>query len=216
MAARQDYGEPPALTASLFKSDQAVLDDESVQRILSSALELPASAKVALMKFPEPWSGGVRYYGSDYWRIEDYRKTQQSYIDAISGRLGESGRVSEVILLPTLLTPAEVTIPTLREAAVRLQAELLVIFRIDSDIYYRPRVFVQDEVKAYSTCEVVLLHVRTGVIPFTKIATAEQSAKKLKDDLDVNETMRRAETAAVLASLKTVSDDLVAFLANAK
>jgi hypothetical protein len=214
-ARAREYDEPPALTASLFKSDQAVLDDDAVRRILSSPLELPPSAKVALMKFPEPWAGGARYYGSDYWRIEDYRKTQQSYVDTISQRLGGSDRVSEVILLPTLLTPAEVTVPTLREAAVRLQAEMLVIFRINSDIYYRPRVFVQDEVKAYSTCEVVLLHVRTGVIPFTKIVTAEQSATKEKSDLDISETMRRAETAAVLASLKTVSDDLVAFLAKA-
>lgn len=210
-----NYGEPPSLTTSLFKSDQAVLDDQSVDRILSSGVELPPSAKVALMKFQEPWGGGLRYYGSNYWRTEDYRKTQQSYIDTISGRLSDSDRVAEVILLPTLLTPTEATIPVLREAAVRLQAELLLVFRITSDIYYHPRVFVQDQVKAYSTCEVVLLHVRTGVIPFTRIVTTEQMATKEKGDVDVNETMRRAETAAVLASLKTVSDDLVAFLAKA-
>ena len=37
-----------------------------------------------------------------------------------------------------------------------------------------------------------------------------------KCDLDINETMRRAESAAVPASLKTASDDLVAFLAKAR
>ncbi|MGE5297119.1 MAG: hypothetical protein ACM3VT_20030 [Solirubrobacterales bacterium] len=210
------YSEPPALTTSLFKSDQAVLDDESVDRILSSPSVLPPSFKVALMKFPEPRGWGLRYYGSDYWRTEDYLKTQQSYIDTISGRLTDSDRVSEVVVLPSLLTPNEVTIPVLREAAVRLQTHALVIFRITSDIYHRPKFFAQDQVKAYCTCEVVLLHVQTGVIPFTKIVTMEQSATKEKSDLDINETMRRAETAAVLASLKTVSDDLAAFLAKAR
>jgi hypothetical protein len=215
-SASQDYVEPPALTTSLFKSDQAILDDESVERILSSPLALPGSFKVALMKFPEPWGGGVRYYGSNYWRTEDYLKTQQSYVDAISGRLADSDRVSQVVVLPTLLTPSEVTVPVLREAAVRLQAHLLVVFRITSDIYHQPKLFAQDQVKAFSTCEVVLLHVRTGVIPFTKIVTTERSATKEKSDLDVNETMRRAETAAVLASLKAVSDDLAAFLAESR
>lgn len=206
------YGEAPALTTSLFKSDQTVLDDESVARILAANVRPPMSARIALMRFPEPGGWGLRYYGSHYWRSEDYRKMQQSYIDTISQRVDASDRVSEVILLPSLLTPTEVTIPVLREAAVRLQADLLLVFRINSDIYYQPRLFMQDQVKAYSTCEAVLLHVRTGVIPFTSIVTREQMANKEKTDVDVSETMRRAETAAVLASLNAVSDQLVAFL----
>jgi hypothetical protein len=66
------------------------------------------------------------------------------------------------------------------------------------------------------TCEVVLLHVPTGVIPFTRIVTSEQMATREKSDLDISETMRRVETAAVLASLTTVSDDLAAFLGRVK
>ena len=209
------YGEPPALTASLFKSDQAVLEDEAVDRILTSDVRLPGPHKIAVMRFPESGGMGLRYYGSYYWRSEDYRKAQQAYIDTISQRVGDSDRISQVILLPSLLTPSEVTIPVLREAAVRLQAELLLVFRINSDIYYHPRVFIQDQVKAYSTCEAVLLHVRTGVIPFTSIVTKEQMATREKSDVDVSETMRRAETAAVLASLNAISDELVAFLDNA-
>src|SRR5437870_5472447 len=53
MMARAEYSAKEPIATSLFPSDQAVLGDESVARILSSKLELPAKAKLALMKFPE-------------------------------------------------------------------------------------------------------------------------------------------------------------------
>jgi hypothetical protein len=206
------YEERPTLTGSLFKSDQAVMDDEAIRRILSSKVVLADDARIALMKFPGPERAALRYYGYHYWRSEDYLKTQQQYIDTISGKLAASDRVAEVILLPSLLTPMEATIPVLREAAVRLQADLLLVFRLTSDIYHQPKLFAQDQVKAYCTCEAVLLDVRTGLIPFTTVTTRDRIEKKEKQDLEINETMRRAETAAVLDSLNAVSDKLAEFL----
>lgn len=67
---------------------------------------------------------------------------------------------------------------------------------------------------ACGTCEGGLLQVPTGVIPFTKIVTTEQLASREKSGLDIRQTMRRAETAVVRAFLKTVCDDLAAFLAK--
>jgi hypothetical protein len=209
------YVPPPTLTTSLFKSDQAVMGDESIQRILSSKVVLAEDARLALLKFPEPQNAALRYYGYQYWRSEDYLKTQQEYIDTITRKVTASDRVHEVILLPSLVTPAEPTIPTLREAAVRLQADLLLVFRLMSDIYYQPKLFAQDQVKAYCTCEAVLLDVRTGTIPFTTVTTRDRMEKKEKQDLSVNETMRRAEMSAVLDALNGASDKLVGFLAKA-
>lgn len=214
-AARTDsykFEESPTLTSSLFKSDQAVLGDEAIKQILSSKLVLPNNAKVALIKFPGSQHGALRYYGSYYWRSEGYLKTQQRYIETVTEKLSASDRVSDVVLLPSLLTPNDATIPILREAAVRLQADLLLVYRITSDIYHRAKIFADDQVKAYSTCEAVLLDVRTGIIPFTTVITKEAQTTKEKQDLEITETMRRAESLAVLDSLETMSDKLVAFL----
>jgi hypothetical protein len=41
-----EYAAKEPIATSLFSSDQAVLGDEAVERILSSKLELPAKAKV--------------------------------------------------------------------------------------------------------------------------------------------------------------------------
>ena len=206
------YEEQPTLTSSLFKSDQAVMSDEAIGRILASKVVLPDKAKIAIMKFPGTENGALRYYGYYYWRSEDYLKTQQEYIDTLSNKLQSSDRIGNVVLLPSLLTPNDATIPVLREAAVRLQADLMLVFRLSSDIYHRPKFFSEDQIKAYCTCEAVLLDVRTGIIPFTAITTREVSEKKEKKDMEISETMKRAETAAVVASLNTVADKLANFL----
>lgn len=216
MEAKSLYNAVPAqplLTESLFKSDQAVMEEEAVRRILESKVNLPANARVAIMKFPGTENTAMRYYGQYYWRVEDYIKAQQEYIDTISKKLIASGRVREASPLPSLLTPHNVSIPVLREAAVRLQADLLLVFRLSSDLYYEARWFKQDEVKAYSTCEIVLLDVRTGIIPFTTIATKDRIEKKSETDQNVSETMRRAEMGAVTDSLHAACDSLATFLA---
>ena len=208
-----EYQARPPLEGSLFPSDQAVLGDEAIRRILSSKVELPEKARMAVMKFPlgDDTAGRYGYY---YWRQEEYVKTQQEYSDALSTTLVASKRIAEVTPLPSLMTPRQASVPVLREAAVRMQADLLLVFRVTGDAYYKYTIFAKDKVKVYSTCEAVLLDVRTGLVPFTKIITREKLAVKEPNDLDLNETMRRAEKNASLESLKAVADDLVGFLGS--
>jgi len=209
-----EYQARPPLEASLFPSDQAVLGDEAIKRILSSKVELPEKAKVAVMKFPTGEETAARYYGYYYWRQEEYLKTQQEYSEALSTTLLASKRIAEVTPLPSLMTPRQASVPVLREAAVRMQADLLLVFRVTSDAYYKYTVFTKDKVKVYSTCEAVLLDVRTGLVPFTRIITREKLAVKGPNDLDLNETMRRAEKDAAVEALQAVADNLVNFLSS--
>lgn len=210
--ATADYAAREPIATSLFPSDQAVLGDEAVNRILSSKLELPAKAKLALMKFPDAKGWGARFYGSYYWHNEEYLKLQQAQVDGLAKALLASDHIVEVIPLPSLMTPRQMSIPVLREAAVRMQADLLLIFRVDGDTYSQYRLFARDKAKAYSTCELVLLDVRTGLVPFTQVLTRERLELTQSTDLDLAETMRRAEERAATDALKTAAGELVAFV----
>jgi hypothetical protein len=205
-----EYAAKEPIATSLFSSDQAILGDEAVERILSSKLELPAKAKVALMKFPD--ADGSRYNGSYYWRDEEYLKLQQVQVDTLSKALLASDQIVEVTPLPSLLTPRQLSIPILREAAVRMQADLLLVFRVSSDTYSQYRAFTKDKMKAYSTCELVLLDVRTGLVPFTRVVSRERVELKQPTDFDLTETMQRAEQAAAAEALKIAAEDLVTFI----
>lgn len=208
--ATPEYAAKEPIATSLFSSDQAVLGDEAVERILSSKLELPAKAKVALMKFPD--ADGSRYYGGYYWRNEEYLKLQQVQVDTLSKALLASDQIVEVTPLPSLMTPRQLSIPILREAAVRMQADLLLVFRVSSDTYSQYRAFTKNKVKAYSTCELVLLDVRTGLVPFTRVVSREQVELKQPTDFDLTETMRRAEQEAAAKALNIAAEDLVTFI----
>ncbi len=206
VAATAGYAAKEPIATSLFPSDQAVLGDEAVARILSSKVELPAKAKLALMKFPDRTPGG--YYSHD----EEYLKLQQSQVDTLTKALLASDQIAEVVPLPTLMTPAQVSIPVLREAAVRMQADMLLVFRVGSDTYWKYRVFAKDKVKSYSTCELVLLDLRTGLVPFTRVVSREQLEVKQPSDLDVSETMRRAEQTAAVDALNEAAAALVGYI----
>ncbi len=208
--ATAEYAAKEPISTSLLPSDQAVMSDDAVGRILSSKLELPAKAKVALMKFPG--AEGSRDYGRYYWRDEDYLKLQQSQVDTLTQALQASEQIAEVTPLPSLMTPSRVSIPILREAAVRMQSDLLLVFRVSSDTYSQYRTFAKDKVKAYSTCELVLLDVRTGLVPFTRVVSRERLELKQSADLDLSETMRRAEQASAAEALKAAAEDLVIFV----
>ncbi len=211
MIGSQEYVAKESVAVSLFPSDQAILSDEAVAKILASKLELPAKAKVALMKFSDD-GFGVRYYGSYYWRDEQYMKLQQAQVDVISNILLASDQITDVTLLPSLMIPKQKSIPVLREAALRMQADLLLVYRVNSDIYSQYRVFSKDQVKAYSTCEIVLLDVRTGLVPFTRVISREKVELMQPSDLNLSETMRRAEQVSAVEALRAAADDLAVFV----
>ena len=58
----------------------------------------------------------------------------------------------------------------------------------------------------------VLLDVRTGLVPFTRVISRERLESKQSADLDLAETMRRAEQASAIEALKTAAENLVRFV----
>jgi hypothetical protein len=221
MAAREtakissdEYQERPVLESSLFRSDKDILGEDAIQRILSSKLTLPDIVSIALYRVKESPQQAIRYYGYGYWRSEEYLKVQQSFISTITDEISRSNRVLEVVSLPSLLTPKEPTIAIIRETSVRLQADMVMVFSLTSDVYEKYRLFQTDQAKAYCTCEGFLLDIRTGLIPFSRIITQEYLATREKSDANFNETMARAEREAALLSLKSLGEQTVEFLSQ--
>ena len=121
-------------------------------------------------------------------------------------------RLVDVALLPALIAPEKVTIPYLREAAARYQADLLLVYRADGRAYERPKFLGPDEVKAKRVVEAILLDVRTGIVPFSSVSAQEYLTKKGKDDYGFAETVAKAEMKATVMGLDEVADTLVKFL----
>ena len=200
--------ESETITQSLFQSKDRTLTEEAIQTLLDGKIVLPKEIRIALLNYSS--SRQSRYYNS-YWNNEEYLKLQQSYIDKISTNLGTSDRVSKLMLMPRLLANQQSNIVQLREATVRLQADMLLIFSIQSDLYYKYKVFKKDQAKAFATVEVLLMDIRTGMVPYSNVLTREKLILKEKEDFNLEEMRKRAEQEAILMALDDISKGVVEY-----
>lgn len=199
------YGDRPTLRDSLFPADQAVLGNEAIQQILSSKIELPREARLAVLRFGSRWR-------MPQWWSEPLAQLHESIDGGLLDTLRASQRVSDASLLPSLMTPERQTVPHLREAAARFQADLLLVYRTISESHPKEKLLARNQVKAYCTAEAVLLDVRTGIVPFSSVVTRGVLVTESREDLRFSETIQRAELEATNQAVDQIAEELVHFL----
>ncbi len=186
------------INSSLFESDQNEISQEAVDALLSGEIKFPDNIRIAIYKMPNSYSLTYKYYG---YSSEERLDTEQEIYKTVSNGISVADKILWIKPLPSILSPSNATLSKLRESAVRLQADLLVIYSVSSDIFTDYNLFSKNEVKAYSTCEMIAFDTKTGVIPFSEIVTRKVIEKEVNSDVNVAETRKRAEKKAVIESL---------------
>lgn len=192
------------LQQSLFRGDQAVLTDQDIARILGTQLTLADRHRMALLSLSpsNPWS-------------EDLADLEAKNLDRLLETLKSSPQLTEVRVLPSLLVPEKRTVPYLREAAARVQADLLLVYTTRIVSFRRDRFLKSDEVHAQCLAESVLLDVRTGIVLHTGHATENIVMKKTPADLNFNETVAHAQSDARGKALLSLVGAVKEYLASA-
>ena len=195
--------ENESLQYSLFKGDQTVLSDQDIARILGTQLKLTDRHRVAILSLNSIslWS-------------EDLADIEARNFDNLVRTLKSSPQLTEVRLLPSLLVPEKRTVPYLREASARIQADLLFVYTARIQSFRRDRFLKPDEVRAQCVAESVLLDVRTGIVIHTARATENIAMKKTPADLNFSETIARAESETRGKALLTLANSVVTHLAE--
>lgn len=189
---------------SLFPGDQAVMPDADIARVLDAKTNLPERVRIAVMRFDDrkQWA----------WWSEEISRLDADTVAGLLGKLRASTRVSDGSALPSMLMPQIRNVPYLRVAAARYQADLLVIYNVTTRTFERQQFLREKEAKARSLIDMVVLDVRTGIVPFASSTVETFVASKSKDDFSEAETMYKAELEATSRGLDRLADELVAFL----
>ena len=191
---------------SLFKGDQAVLSDQDISRILSTHIDLADRHRVAILNVA----------GRNWWS-DELAGLEAKNADDLVRALKASPQLSYVSFLPALLVPEKRTVPYLREAAARVQADLLFVYNTRIETFQRDRFFKSpDEVHAQCIAESVLLDVRTGIVVQTGQATENIALKKTSADASFSETVARAESQARGKAVISLANQVVQHLAGEK
>src|SRR5688572_23330072 len=207
LSSSSPYIADTTITQSLFNDRSSTISEDNIQKILNGTYKLPQQLRVAIVKLESP-QNYRRYYGGD----EQYLKTQQSYLDLFSDRFRQSSRVTNLSIIPDLLISRSPTFTIIREAAVRMQADIVMVYSITSDLYSRYKLFSKSDIKAFATTQLIILDVRTGLIPFSAIATKDYLSQKKKEELDHSEAASRIQSEAVLLTISDIGQKITEFL----
>jgi hypothetical protein len=206
-SAQAYYQSEPPITQSLFADQSSTISEENIRKILEGTYSLPQNLRISLVKLES-----TQNQGSYYWNNEEYLKSQQEYLDRFTESFKRSERVQQVSQIPDLLISSNPSFTTIREVAVRTQSDLVVIYSINSDLYSNYKVFAKTDIKAFATTQLILMDVRTGLIPFSTIVTKEFQSKRMDGELNDNETANRVKNEAVLLTIQEIGDQIHQFL----
>lgn len=186
---------------SLFKGDLAVLSNQEIEQILGSRLVLTDRHRLAVLRFNPKiaWS-------------EDLTDLENQNSEKFLQILRSSPQLTQVRFVPTLLVPEKQTVPYLREAAARFQADLLLVYTTRVQTFERYRAFHPNQVKARCVVNSLLLDVRTGIVAYSAENAESVSAEKMNGDMNFSETVAKAEAEAMGRALVKVAESTVAYL----
>lgn len=197
----------PPISRSLFDDKSSSISEENIKKILDGNYNLPHNLRVAFVKLES--SQNQRRY---YWSDEQYLKSQQQYVDLFNEKFKSSNRVKSISTIPDILISKNPTFTSIRESAVRTQSDIVVIYSINSDIYSQYKLFSKTSIKAFATTQLIILDVRTGLVPFTTIVTKDFQDKKNETDLNESEASNRIKNQAVLLTIDEIGKQIIEFL----
>lgn len=192
---------PESSDGSLFAADRAIMSNEEVAAVFAQKVGPFKDARVAV----------VRHGPVDRWQwySEEFAQLDDANHETLAHTLGESKAIDHVLVLPGLLAPNRMTVGHLRQAAARMQADLIFVYRTSTRTFTKRTAFAPDEVKAYSMVESVLIDTRTGLVVSSATASETYTAKRTQNELEFRETIAKAERLAIGRALVRTAKEIL-------
>ena len=186
----------PLATALVRGTDS--LPDTALVRLLSTRTTLPARIVIGILQLTAPESPRA------WWAQAGQPDPTQTVIDSAVAVLSLNPRITRVAFLPGLIAGTTYSTATLRDAAARLQADAVLIYRPSCRVWDRAPFIGPVEYRSACTVEAVLLETRQGLMPFTAIVTREDTTRHHSSEPNTEATVTRSQLAATWGALRDV------------
>ncbi len=199
--AEKEYQSKPALTTSLMNGEN--LTEASIQKILSSKIVLPKTLSVAVIRIADS-SYGLNFQTIDNQIAEEFYKKDNW-----------GTRVKTLIPVPQIMIASPITLSGLRQSAVILQSDLLIVVKPSSYSEWKFQWLDENKAKGITTLEVLALDTRTGIVPFSSIVTEQAEVFKSNEkDYSIYELEIRAKKESEKKALLQVTRQVSSFLSS--
>lgn len=171
------------------------LSDSVIAQLLAHRLVLPARIAVAVLHLP-----ATRAASAWYWR-DPGLSFGPAVQDTALAALARLSRVQRAVALPALVLRERPGVATLREAAARLQVDLILVYRPACQFFERQPFVGSITYRAACTLEGVVIDVRSGVFPYSGAVSRDSSDRRIREDMEPAGTIARLATAASAAAV---------------
>lgn len=189
---------------SLLPPELPILNQPEIDASLGAKLALPRPARLGIV--------GLNPRSLDWAGSEAVFRLERSGLEATISALRRCSRIGDAVVVPSIMLREKDTLPAFRDSAARCQLDLLLICSSRCVSYSEGKSKAHREKEGYCVIEVVLLDVKTGLVPFTRIAIEEYAAAPEDGDKAEWESVRLARIRAVSTAMGKVLDDLTKFL----
>lgn len=197
----REYRSKPQIRQALIQGNE--MTESAVQKMLAGKVKLPGKVNLAVVRLSDSAEG------LDFQTIDE-ELAKEFYDKAKWGP-----RVQTLIPVPQVMLAKPVTLAGLRQAAVLLQADALLIVKPMTYADYKVRLFDENKAKSVTSLEVLLLDTRTSVVPFTSVITESAEVVKNKADYGDYEMMTRSRLASEAKALLKVAPAMEKFITKA-
>ncbi|MCB9085156.1 MAG: hypothetical protein H6624_12460 [Bdellovibrionaceae bacterium] len=207
--ADEAYQMRQELNADFFKSGEENLSQDQINNLLSKKVSFDRPLKVAVVKLNHLVSQSYSFRNPHTGSMTPVATKKNSQIFKLM--LEKSSRIKDISVVPQFMMPRSPELRSLRDVAAIMQADLLMIIYTKTDSDYDFSLIGKNEAKAVATLESIVVDVKTGVIPFTSIATGVAHLKKESEDFSNEEFRVRTVLAAEDHALNQLSEDMAAY-----
>jgi hypothetical protein len=180
--------------------------DSTIERLLTHRFTLPPRVNVAILHLLGTGARG-RWFSSG-----GSADLTQALADSVAAGLSRSSRVGHAALLPALLVGERPTVAGLREAAARLQTQVLLVYRPSCRLFERTPFVGAPQYRAECTIQAALLDTRSGVLPFSALVTRDYVTNRERGDFELGGTWRRVQIQALIKASIEIADRVGDFL----
>lgn len=184
-------------------ANDEVLSNEGIAELMSADFKLAPQIRIGIIDLtPE----------SSHYYLAETNKVSDELIATFFEKLKESNRIFDVSYVPSLIVPSDRSVPRLRTAAARYQADLLLVFSQNCTSYSKHEMFEKTRFKATCTLESLVLDTVTGLAPFSVVASNESYTVKSKEDYGYADAAKKNSQDAQLKNWSELADKILVFV----
>ena len=200
------YQKRKSLKAAFFKNEGQNYSETQIKDLLEKKINLNKPLKIAVVKL------GHEIQQTYMSGVTENRQLQQTAtkenVKAFKSIMNQASRIKDISFVPNFMMPEEPSIRNLRDVAALMQANLLLVILSQTDADFDFHFHKKNEAKAQATLESIIVDVKTGVIPFTSIATGTALLNKDDSDFSNKEFRIRTIIAAEDNALSELAQDI--------